>query len=154
MGPLIGHRTNVRQPIISARPNLTESSKSRSYHTLFSPTPTAKEDERTRSYDKEGSNSTLTSSPINFTQHRSNSNLRLRRAQKFLGSQVTSRTSPDSYRSNVVTPLLYSKGEENNSLHDYEPPKFIERLVRKHEDRVHSSSSFSVKQLLILQRII
>jgi len=120
MDPLIGRRTNVRQPIISSCSNSKKiSSASKSYHTLVSPTPTAKEHERVRKYDIERCNSILRSSPINSTQCRSNSNPGLRRAHKILGAQITSRTSPESFKGEVLTPQVHLTGEGKTILHDH-----------------------------------
>lgn len=90
-------------------------------HTLVSPTPTAKEHEQSRKYDRERNNSTIKSSPINSTQRHHNSNLGLCRDQNILEVKLTTPSiSSESFEREVLTPpQLHSTGDQFNSLHDH-----------------------------------
>ena len=95
----------------------------------------------------------MTSSPINSTQRRSNSNPYIRRDRKFPGAQVTSLISPESFKDKFLITQLHSTGEQNKSLQDHEPPTlnvikcegYIDGIVREHDERIKPSSSLLVK---------
>lgn len=117
--------------------------KSKSHHTLVSPSPTAKEHKRSRKCDRE------TPSLTKPTKRHENPNIGLRIDQKHLDVNLTSHTSSKPFEREAITPQLQSTGEQNNSLHNYEPHVDDEsyqvdilRIVKEHETKVDASIRF------------